>query len=507
MTQVGVTARPIGAAKVKIGGAAPTPAAEEEPPPPTLRTAKSGGIGTTLGIAVMLALIAFLGAGGWVVYTYVVPLFVHTPPKELPGKKEGPKTPDTPPTKKEPEVVVKNEPKNKPPTPPEVKPDKKDEPKTPTTPTTPDAPKFTTIQAAINKAKAGETVTVPEGTYEEQLKFKDGIQLKAAASGKVIVQTDGSTGSALMVESCKAGTVSGIVFQHTGKDVVENVTWPVVIVKSSTVMFTDCTVQSGVGDGMWLTGAGKPQLKSCAFRQNTKNGLVIESGSAPTVDACEARKNGASGIEVRLTGTSPLLTNNVCAENGGSGLAIKDGAAASVSQENKMQINVEAGIAIVGEGTNATIQSALCETNLVGLTVQKGAKARISGCTILDSKESGILFDMAADGCEISGNTVEKSKFDGLMITGAPNSVVKISGNKARINGFNGILVFGAGFKPQVEKNECEKNGQHGIFAAEGVSGVIRDNITRENNLGGIAQDRAAADLVIQDNQSEDAAR
>jgi parallel beta-helix repeat protein len=506
MTQIGMTAAPISLNKVKVGAAA-TPAAEEEPPPPTLRGEKKGGIGMVLGLAVMLAMLAFLGAGGWMAFKYVLPLFINTPVKEDPSKtgpKKGPdivyKTEPKKDIKKEPKVEPKVEPKKG----PEVTTTPKDDP---IMPKVPDAPKFTTIQAAINQAKPGETVTIPEGTYEEQIKFKEGIHLKAAVIGKVIVQTDGSTGSALMADACPTGSVTGITFQHTGKDVVENVTWPVVMMKSSSVSLSDCIVQSGVGDGLWLTGAGKPQLKRCTFRQNTRIGLVIESGSSASVEACEARKNGGSGIEVRLTGTSPKLIGNLCADNGGSGIAVKDGAAAAISEECKLQNNVEAGIAIVGEGTSSTVTNAVCELNLVGITVQKGAKASVAGCTVTDSRETGILFDMAANGCGVTGNTVEKSKFDGLLITGASGIAVAISNNKVRVNGGNGILVFGANFKPAVERNQCEKNGQHGILIAEGSSGTVRGNTTRENNLSGIAQEKAAADVVIEGNQSEEPAR
>jgi parallel beta-helix repeat protein len=77
-----------------------------------------------------------------------------------------------------------------------------------------------------------------------------------------------------------------------------------------------------------------------------------------------------------------------------------------------------------------------------------------------------------------------------------------IGDNKSRMNGFNGILVFGKGFMPTVERNECEKNGQHGILIAEGASGIIRENTTRDNNLGGIAQDGAGTTLTIEANHS-----
>jgi parallel beta-helix repeat protein len=368
-------------------------------------------------------------------------------------------------------------------------------------------PEFTTIQAAINQAKSGDTVTIPAGTYDEQIRFKNGINLKAAVPGQVRVQTDGKAGSAFSVENCSTGSISGFVFQHTGNDVIERISWPVVLIKSSSIVFTDNTVQSGVGDGLWLSGAGKPVVKKSAFRQNAKSGVVIETGSNASVTDCESRKNGGSGVEVRLTGTSPTLKANTCTDNGGSGIVVKDGASANILEKNQMILNTEAGIAAVGAGVNVKIESAICDQNLIGITIQKGAKARIADSTITSSFEAGIHFDGAASGSEVTGNTIEKSKFDGLMLTGEKGSEIIVTANKSRFNGFNGILVFGDGFKPTIETNLCEKNGQHGILATEGTSGTLRDNTAQGNNLSGVAQEKASADLVLQGNVSDEGVR
>ncbi len=366
---------------------------------------------------------------------------------------------------------------------------------------------FTTIQAAINQAKPGDTVTIPAGIYDEQIRFKEGLNLKAAEAGQVRVQTDGKAGPALSVENCATGSISGFIFQHTGSDVVEHVSWPVVLIKSSGIAFTENTVQSGVGDGLWLSGAGKPMIKGNVFRQNAKSGVVIENGSSASVTDCEARKNGGSGMEVRLTGTAPMLKSNTCADNGGSGIVVKDGASASITDKNQMTLNTEAGIAAVGVGVSVIVEGAICDENLIGITIQKGAKARIADSTITNSKEAGLHFDGAASGSEVTGNTVEKSKFDGLMLTGETGATVLVTANKSRFNGFNGILVFGTGFKPTIESNLSEKNGQHGILATEGVSGFIRDNTAQGNNLSGVAQEAAAADIALQGNVSDEGSR
>ena len=365
------------------------------------------------------------------------------------------------------------------------------------------ADKFTSIQEAIKRAKSGDTITVPSGTYDEQLRLKDGVSLLAEESGKVVVRTDGKTGSALIIENCHAGSIKGLVFQHTGTDVVEKASWPVVMMRSSSIVFENNTVQAGVGDGMSLTGTSKPDIRRCVFSNNSKNGLVIEAGALASVTACECRKNGESGIEIRLTGSSATLTGNTLADNAGSGVVVKDGASANIVQNNKLLGNGQAGIAAVGEGVSILVNAAECDGNQIGIFVKEGAKAAIAESTVRNSKEVGIHFDGPAEGTDLNGNTIEKSTMAGVEIIGSSGLTVTLTGNKAKLNGTNGIAVFGAGFKPRIERNEAQKNGQYGILVAEGCGGVLRENTAQDNNLAGIGQVQAATDLSLQSNVTD----
>jgi parallel beta-helix repeat protein len=361
-------------------------------------------------------------------------------------------------------------------------------------------PKVSTIQAMINEAAPGSEVVVPEGNYEEQLRFKEGIKLKAAPGARVIVQTDGRVGSALIVQNCKSGSISGIIFQHTGSEVVQNVSWPVVLVQSSSVTLENCTIQSGVSDGMVLTGVGKPQVLRCTVRANVSNGIIFESGVTGTLAGTECRQNGGSGVEARNSGTAPVLQSCVLQENGLAGISVKDGASISVLEKTRCQDNKDAGISAAGEGVTLTVVDAICEGNLVGIAVQEYAKGSVRDSTVKGSHQAGIQIGITADGTELLSNTVTGSKLEGLLVTGANGKVVTIKGNKVSRNGGSGICVFGAGFKPMVENNECVENADYGILATEGVSGVIRDNTARGNNTGAIGNLDAAADITIEGN-------
>lgn len=520
LTEMSMPARPIGAGAVRVGpgmapatapvpattGAPATAAASEEP------ANKATKVLIWVFAMVFVLGTAVVGAGGWWAYNNLPYFKKKNPAPPQLGTTNPPlssgdsntshsSSTDSPPP---PPVVVKQDPKPEPPAPPA--PPKNEPTPTPTPPTpTPPAPgKITTIQAAINSAKPGDTVTIPAGIYEEQLRFKSGIHLKAEAVGKVIVQTDGNVGSALMVESCEGGSIKGFVFQHTGEDVSDKVSWPVAMMKSSSLVVEDCTFQSGVGDGLLLTGAGKPQLVRCVFRNNTRNGVTMESGVSGSLAQCEARKNGENGMEVRHTGTYPVVQAGMLAENGLSGLVVKDGASVNVIGKTQCRSNAEAGLAAAGEGTQLHASDTVCEDNGVGVAVQQGAVLKLENNQILLSKQAGIQLDTPGAGSAVLTNVVEKNKRDGILAVGGNGITLEIVGNKVKGNAGTGIVVFGQGFKPKVEQNECATNGEYGILASEGVSGSITDNTARGNHLAGVSNQGGGADLVIRGNIADE---
>jgi len=466
LTEVNAPARPILAGNVRVAPGF-SPSSERSPAPPKKASKVLMG-----GLVTSALLVTAIGGGAWwaVKNTSLVTALTPFLGKQVPAAPA--LTPTVP----------------------------SDQPSQPPAPS-----KTTTIQAAINNAKVGETVVIPAGTYEEQLQFREGINLKAAEKGKVYVQTDGKLGSPLLVQNCSSGSIDGFVFQHTGADVADSTSWPIVLIKSSNIVFENCTVLSGVGDGALVTGAGKTQLIRSVFKNNAKNGLILESGSTAVVSECEFRKNGESGVEVLMLGTHPVFQSCTFADNSASGLIVKDGGSASVVGKNTSRGNGEAGIAAVGEGVGITITGATLEDNMFGFSAQAMAKAQITDCTVRGSREVGLHFDKAANGSEALNNVVSKSTLEGILATGPPGSTLLLIGNKCQGNAGSGIAVFGPGFKPTLERNECLTNANHGILAAEGVSGVIRDNTARGNHLGGVTKDGAAAEIVLEGNLTDSA--
>ncbi|TLD71793.1 hypothetical protein FEM03_06550 [Phragmitibacter flavus] len=490
----------------EVVAAKPTEA-ETKSKTPSVENEAQGGSGMVwLWVALVMLMLAVgaLGASGWWIY-HNTPFFKGKQEvvKDLPKKvEEDPQpTPEPEPTPDPEPVPVPVDPKpmveTKPdvPTPPKPTPDPVPEPEP-----APAAPVFTTIQNAIRTAKPGETISIPDGIYDEQVRLQNGVKLKAATAGKVIVQADGESGPALLAEGCRDVSISGLVFQHTGLEVSDEKTWPVVYLKASSVVLSDCTVEKGVGDGVVVTGTGQVELKKCVFRNNVGHGLVLESGATAQVTGCELRKNGGSGAAVRFIGTAPTFAQCVFEGNGGSGAIVVDAASATFGDGTVAKGNVEAGLAADGDGVSITVQGATCENNLVGISVLNGALGSIRGSTLRECKEAGLVFDGASNDSVAEANIVEKNKLFGIFATGAADGVLRLSDNKSSANGGHGITVFGKGFKPEVTSNTCTMNAQHGIFVAEGCAGTITGNTVSGNHLTGIGTEDTSPDLVVRDN-------
>ncbi|MEZ0389658.1 MAG: right-handed parallel beta-helix repeat-containing protein [Verrucomicrobium sp.] len=518
MTEMSVPTRPIGSGAIRVGpGVSPVPGTTTHASTGTgtdtvLPPRKSHAVIITVVLVILLMGVGVVGAGGWWAYNNLPYFKKNKPDPKVVTNPTITSDPDPTHQTSQPPVVVKNDAKvEPPPSPPVPKHDSSPTPPspnpTPPTPTPGPPAKVTTIQAAINAAKSGETVTIPSGIYEEQLRLKPGVSLKAEATGKVIVQTDGRVGSALLAENCEGGSIKGFIFQHTGEDISDKVSWPVAMVKSSSLVLEDCTFQAGVADGLLITGACKPQVLRCTFRNNARNGVTIESGVNGSFSACEARKNGENGIEVRHIGTFPVVEGCTLAENGLSGLAVKDGASVNVTAKTICKSNGEAGLVAAGEGSTLVASQMVCEDNEVGIAAEKGAIVKLVENQVLLSKKAGIQLDMIATGSEVSTNDVQKNKRDGILAVGGQGITISIMGNKVKGNAGTGIIVFGQGFKPKVSQNECSTNGEYGILASENVGGSITDNTSRGNHLAGVSNQGGASDLVIQGNIADDGSK
>ena len=215
---------------------------------------------------------------------------------------------------------------------------------------------YATIQAAIDAAKAGDTILVKAGMYHEALKFKEGIELRGENRDTTIVRFSspptGVVGQAhydipLEIRGCATGTILNIGFEQERSDerTDENI-WMADAIElfDSSIAIEDCRAQSAAGAGILISGTkSAPTLSRNQCRQNKQGGITFEHGAQGKAENNVCEENQYAGITARGTGTSPKLLNNQCRGNEGTGILFKQEAQgkaeSNVCEQNKARWN------------------------------------------------------------------------------------------------------------------------------------------------------------------------
>jgi parallel beta-helix repeat protein len=307
---------------------------------------------------------------------------------------------------------------------------------------------YATIQSAIDAAKAGDTVLVKIGTYDEKLKFKEGIILRGErrettiirfASPPTAVAGQSSYDAPLEVRNCKSGQVEQLSFEQTAADPREATAGnnicriDGVIVVNSSVVIKNCRATSAAACGIDVSGsASAPMLIENQCRLSHFSGILFEDSAQGTAENNVCEQNQADGIWVVGPGTAPRLTKNECRSNKRDGILFFRGARGQ-AEENVCEDNSECGIGVFNPGTAPELTKNQCRSNrLHGIFFSYGAMGQAIENTCESNSDSGIAVRAAMP--FLSGNTLRGNSHYGLahdvaskLTFGVRN---QISGNK-----------------------------------------------------------------------------
>jgi parallel beta-helix repeat protein len=315
---------------------------------------------------------------------------------------------------------------------------------------------YSTIQAALNAARPGDTVKVKAGVYNEGLRFPEGIQLIGEGMGLVRVRTE-ATNNVLHCNGIQKGFVSGITFEQTTRSGNEDNRDAVIRLDQSSVELTDCRVQSGDGDGIFIDG-GSPKISQCIMQNNGWDGIDVREAQ-PALISNQCSNNAENGIFLGR-GSGGGADGNICDNNLWCGITVHDSGSAPVLRENQCKENRQDGIDFE-QGAAGEADENICENNKwCGIAIHNSSSApvlRENQCK--ENQQNGIDFDKGAGG-EADGNICE--------------------GNTCQ-----GILVDGRGTSPILRDNTLARNQRYGINGFQGGRPkVIQGNTYTDNKLG-----------------------
>jgi parallel beta-helix repeat protein len=167
-----------------------------------------------------------------------------------------------------------------------------------------------TIAAALEEARAGDTVLIPAGEYREQVRLKSGVALIAKVPREPILRAAPlSGGPAVTAESVTGARLSGI-------RILADAAMPLNIgidLHDSAVEIDDVEVK-GAGVGIEIRGSASPVLRGNAIRECSGEGILILGASQPWLSHNWIQGNKGAAVAAR-EGAHPSLLGNVIDRN------------------------------------------------------------------------------------------------------------------------------------------------------------------------------------------------
>jgi parallel beta-helix repeat protein len=355
---------------------------------------------------------------------------------------------------------------------------------------------YATIQAAIDAAKAGDTVLVKAGVYHEALKFKEGIELRGENRDTTIVRfSSPPTGVVgqdhydipLEIRGCATGTILNIGFEQERSDerTEENI-WMADAIEmfDSSIAIENCRAQSDAGAGFLISGTkSAPRLVRNQCRQNKQGGISFEHGAHGKAENNVCEENQYAGIMARGTGTSPEVVNNQCRGNEVTGILFKQGAQGK-AESNVCEQNKEDGILVSDSGTSPELVNNQCRGNEHFGIEFYDAQGRAERNACEQNHWSGIAVSGSGAAPELTNNQCRSNEVDGIVFQNRAHS--KAESNVCERNKDSGISVIGSGTSPELANNQCRSNANAGIYFDSGSKGRAETNICEGNGSSGI---------------------
>ena len=247
---------------------------------------------------------------------------------------------------------------------------------------------FTTIQAAIKAAKAGTTIAVEAGTYNEFLTINNEDSL-------TLLALDNATIQGVHIAKSSVITIKGFTIDAstTNKDAVQ-----IEGTENSDITIEANQIQNSVGNGITLgKNNSDTKITNNVIVNNQKNGIDCSNGTsgAQYIVNNTIVDNGFNGIEAALQ-QDLFIVNNIISFNGTS--------AGASGGRYGVKRNADAS------ATEITLLNNLIVGNN-GKVDKKNSKDLSSFAQILDGTDSQDITTSGTEGIGISGSsTVQQAE-------------------------------------------------------------------------------------------------
>ncbi len=366
----------------------------------------------------------------------------------------------------------------------------------------------TSIQAAVNSAKEGDTIIVHPGTYTENIALTRTSNLVITSASPnpddTIIVSNDTTKDVISANSrtnlvIKGFTISGAATDHSGiyllncKDcTIENNKFlndaMGIYVRSSGNVIVNKNIatktsETGTGRGINILQSYSSTILNNTI-SNQKFGIYLSGSNSNTVSGNSISQSDNDSI-ILENSNSNILENNTANSNARFGISLSD-SSSNILRGNKVSNGLN-GIYLITSPKNV-ISGTLSRNNT------------ISGNTVDFSSQHDIMLDNTTENT-LTGNTVSGSTY-GIAVRYSNNNI--LTGNNAYNNSI-GLYVTLTSSKNTLTDNKANSNRGAGISLYRVNGNTLERNEANSNTNQGIIIDSSNDNKVFNNGASNNA--
>ena len=248
------------------------------------------------------------------------------------------------------------------------------------------------IQAEIERAAAGDTVTVDPGVYHETVIIDKPLTLTSAAGpGTTIIRADASR------------------FAYRDIPTDDIIVGAINVVRTENVKVEGFTVTDAL-EGIWLSNSRDTIVQRCVAHGNQSSGFYYWACQEGLVSRCVGYDNAVGAYEgqswnvsiqdccfhANRGGRAPHLGGRYGLEFPGIGILCGNRSALGRIEGCTVTANADAGIQINVQVRNKEVRKCLISANRIGLALGERV-SEASGCNITGNREFGLSSSLPVD--------------------------------------------------------------------------------------------------------------
>ncbi|MFE6738101.1 right-handed parallel beta-helix repeat-containing protein [Streptomyces tubercidicus] len=292
---------------------------------------------------------------------------------------------------------------------------------------------YSSLAAALEAAGDGDVLTVPAGTYRENLVLVRAVTLRGPDGARGSVRIAPADGVALTIRA--SATVHDLHLEATDSAA------PALLVEDGAPELIGLRVVTRSASGIEVRGGARPTVRRCTVDNAGGVGISVLDGAGGVFEECEVMAAGQAGVAVR-GGAHPRLEHCRIHHASGAGLSLHGEGSAVEAVGCELYEIKGAGIQVASRATGHFTDCTVHRTSADGVTLDTDAVLTLADCDIHDIPENAV--DLRS------------------------RSVLTLTRSTVRHFGRNGLSVWDPGTR--VDANQCEIHDSTGDYPAVWVS-------------------------------------